>query len=84
VLDDATPAKLDALSKMCVHMFVGEYDSGWLEESRDQAAALRMRGAKVSLAVERGQEHVLSTVANAGVARLFDQFDAARQGHCAQ
>lgn len=84
VLDDATPAKLDALSKMCVHMFVGEYDSGWLEESREQATALKARGAKVTLAVERGQEHVLSTVANAGAARLFDQFDAARHGHCAE
>jgi pimeloyl-ACP methyl ester carboxylesterase len=84
VLDDAAPAKLDALAKLCVHMFVGEYDSGWLEDSRAQAAALRMRGAKVTLAVEKGQEHVLSTVANEGAARLFDQFDAARRGACAQ
>ena len=84
VLDDAKPEKLDALAKLCVHMFVGEYDSGWLEDSRDQAAALRARGAKVTLAVERGQEHVLSTVANQGAARLFDQFDAARQGRCAE
>jgi len=84
VLDDAAPAKLDALAKLCVHMFVGEYDSGWLEDSRDQATALKARGAKVTLAVEKGQEHVLSTVANEGAARLFDQFDAARKGACAQ
>ena len=83
-LEGATPDKLDALAKMCVHMFVGEHDSGWLEESRDQAAALRARGAKVTLAIEKGQEHVLSTVANEGAARLFDQFDAARQGRCAE
>jgi len=69
---------------LCVHMFVGEYDSGWLEDSREQATALKARGAKVTLAVEKGQEHVLSTVANEGAARLFDQFDTARKGACAQ
>jgi pimeloyl-ACP methyl ester carboxylesterase len=84
VLDNAAPGKLDALAKMCVHMFVGEYDSGWLQDSREQAAALRARGAKVTLAIERGQEHVLSSVANQGAARLFDQFDAARHGRCAE
>jgi predicted esterase len=84
VLDGATPAKLDALAKMCVHMFVGEHDSGWLEETRDQATALRARGAKVTFSVEKGESHVLGTVADQGAARLFDQFDAARQGSCAE
>lgn len=83
-LEEATPAKLDALAKLCVHMFVGEYDDAWLEESRTQAATLRARGAKVTFSVEKGQEHVLSTVANQGAARLFDQFDAARKGACAE
>jgi len=84
LLEGATPAKMDALAKMCIHMFVGEYDSGWLDESRDQAAALKARGAKIMLAIEKGQEHVLSTVANSGAARLFDQFEAARKGACAE
>lgn len=83
LLGGATPAKLDALAKMCVHMFVGELDDAWLGDSRAQAEALRAKGAKVTFAIERGQEHVLSTVANEGAARLFDQFDAARQGRCA-
>jgi poly(3-hydroxybutyrate) depolymerase len=84
LLEGATPAKMDALAKMCIHMFVGEYDGGWLEETRAQAAALKARGAKITLSVERGQEHVLSTVANEGAARLFDQFEAARKGACAE
>ena len=83
-LEGATPAKLDQLAKLCVHMFVGEYDDAWLSDTREQAEALRARGAKITFSVERGQEHVLSTVANEGAARLFDQFDAARKGACAE
>jgi predicted peptidase len=83
-LEGATPAKLDQLAKLCVHMFVGEYDDAWLSDSRAQAEDLRRRGAKITFSVERGQEHVLSTVANEGAARLFDQFDAARRGACAE
>jgi len=83
-LEGATPAKLDQLAKLCVHMFVGEYDDAWLSDTREQAEALRARGAKITFSVERGQEHVLSTVANEGSARLFDQFDAARKGACAE
>jgi hypothetical protein len=82
-LESATPQKLDALAKLCVHMYVGEHDDAWLSESRKQADDLRARGAKITFHLERGQEHVLSTVAGAGAARLFDQFDAARQGRCA-
>lgn len=83
-LEGATPAKLDQLAKLCVHMFVGEYDDAWLSDTREQADDLRKRGAKITFSVERGQEHVLSTVANEGAARLFDQFDAARKGACAE
>jgi hypothetical protein len=83
-LEEATPAKLDTLAKLCVHMYVGEYDDAWLGDTRAQADTLRARGAKITFHLERGQEHVLSTVANEGAARLFDQFDAARQGRCAE
>jgi predicted peptidase len=83
-LEEATPAKLDALAKLCVHMYVGEYDDAWLGDTKAQADTLRARGAKITFHLERGQEHVLSTVANSGAARLFDQFDAARKGRCAE
>ena len=83
-LENATPAKLDALAKLCVHMYVGEFDDAWLGETRAQADTLRARGAKITFHLEKGQEHVLSTVANEGAARLFDQFDAARKGACAE
>lgn len=83
-LENATPAQLDTLAKLCVHNFVGEDDDAWLGESRAQADALKARGAKMTLHVEKGQGHVMDTVAYEGAARLFDQFDAARQGRCAE
>lgn len=83
-LEGATPAKLDQLAKLCVHMYVGEYDAAWLSETRAQADDLKARGAKITFHLERGEEHVLSTVANEGAARLFDQFDAVRKGRCAE
>ena len=82
-LENATPAQLDTLAKLCVHNFVGEDDDAWLGESRAQADALKARGAKMTLHVEKGQGHVMDTVAYEGAARLFDQFDAARKGACA-
>jgi dipeptidyl aminopeptidase/acylaminoacyl peptidase len=83
-LENATPAQLDTLAKLCVHNYVGEDDDAWLGESRAQADALKARGAKTTLHVEKGQGHVMDTVAYEGAARLFDQFDAARKGACAE
>ena len=83
-LEEATQQKLDALAKLCVHMYVGEYDDAWLADTQAQANTLRARGAKITFHLEKGQEHVLSTVANEGAARLFDQFEAARKGACAE
>ena len=42
-LENATPAQLDTLAKLCVHMYVGEDDEAWLGESRAQADTLRAR-----------------------------------------
>jgi predicted peptidase len=83
-LDGGTPQQMAALGKMCIHMFAGELDSGWPEEMRDQAAKFRGLGYNVTFAIEKGQPHVIRTLAGAGAARLFDQFDAARQGRCAK
>ncbi len=83
-LDDATPQQINALGKMCIHMFAGELDSGWPEEMRDQAAKFRASGHNVTFVIEKGQPHVIRTLTGAGAARLFDQFDSARQGRCAK
>jgi poly(3-hydroxybutyrate) depolymerase len=82
-LEDGTPPQMAALGRMCIHMFAGELDSGWPEAMRDQAAKFRSAGYNVTFAIEKGQPHVIRTLTGAGATRLFDQFDAARIGHCA-
>jgi pimeloyl-ACP methyl ester carboxylesterase len=83
-LDNATDAGMSALGKLCIYMFAGGLDSGWPEAMRDQAAKLRARGYQVAFKIEPGQPHVIRTLTGRGAARLFDQFDAARQRPCAQ
>lgn len=82
-LEDATPAQLGVFKTMCLAMFVGERDSGWRAAMEAQAKQFRAQGIQVAFAVEKGQDHVLDTLANAGAQRLFDQFETARAGHCA-
>jgi predicted peptidase len=83
-LDGGSQQQLAALGKMCIHMFAGELDSGWPDEMRTQAAKFRSLGYHVTFAIEKGQPHVIRTLTGAGASRLFDQFDAARTGHCAE
>ena len=71
-LPDATPARIDALAKVCINMHVGEFDSGWLQRTKDQAAQFRARGFHVRFAIEKGESHVLGTLQGSGAARLFD------------
>jgi poly(3-hydroxybutyrate) depolymerase len=79
-LPDATPARVAALAKMCINMHVGELDSGWKEQMQQQAAQFRAKGMTVRITVEKGQSHRLDTLAGDGAARLFNQFEEARQG----
>jgi poly(3-hydroxybutyrate) depolymerase len=79
-LPDATPARVNALAKMCINMHVGELDAGWKEEMQQQAAQFRAKGLTVRITVEKGQSHRLDTLAGDGAARLFNQFEEARQG----
>jgi hypothetical protein len=45
-----------------------------------QSRAFRAQGLKVRTAVEKGQPHLIGTLAGDGAGRLFDQFDEARRG----
>jgi len=77
-----TPKGVHALAGMCINMFAGELDPDWAQEEAEEADALRKQGMKVQIAVEKGQGHAMETLAGAGAARLFDQFEAARGGGC--
>jgi poly(3-hydroxybutyrate) depolymerase len=79
-LIDATPGRVQALSKMCLYMFAGEKDLDWSGEMAKQAPEFRAHGISVRTSVEKGQPHLIDSLAGEGAARLFDQFEEARRG----
>ena len=79
-----TTAKLNAIAKLCVFMFVGENDEyRWHNEMRSEAEFLRLTGDVARYTVDKGQPHRLETLAGEHASRLFDGFEQARRG-CSQ
>jgi poly(3-hydroxybutyrate) depolymerase len=77
---EPTPAKLQAISKMCVFMYVGENDEyRWHDEMRREAEFLQSKGDIARYTVEKGQPHRLETLAGDHASRLFDGFEQARK-----
>jgi poly(3-hydroxybutyrate) depolymerase len=73
-----TPAKLQAISNLCVFMYVGELDHYmWHGEMEKEAEYLRSRGAFARYTVEKGQPHGIETLTGLGAKRLFDGFEEA-------
>lgn len=80
-LPDPTPARLDAISDMCLHMFVGQNDElGFGTPMGEEEQVFRQRGFALTYSVEKGQPHRIATLSGAGAARLFDLFDNDRHG----
>jgi predicted peptidase len=78
---EPSPAKLQAISKMCVFMYVGENDQYmWHEEMKREAEWLRARGTVARYTVEKGQPHRMETLAGDHAGRLFDGFEETRKG----
>jgi poly(3-hydroxybutyrate) depolymerase len=78
---EASPAKLQAISKMCVFMYVGENDEYmWHPEMMKEAEALRSAGTVARYTVEKGQPHRMETLAGANAGRLFDGFEETKKG----
>jgi poly(3-hydroxybutyrate) depolymerase len=77
---EPTPAKLQAISKMCVFMYVGENDEyRWHDEMKREAEFLQSKGDVARYTVEKGQPHRLETLAGDKAGRLFDGFEQARR-----
>jgi predicted peptidase len=77
----ATPEHIQAISKMCINMFVGELDPmGWQPLMQKQAAEFRSKGMTANYAVEKGQPHRLDTLVGPNAGRLFDLFEQASHG----
>jgi predicted peptidase len=78
---EPSAAKLDAISKMCVFLYVGENDPYmWHAEMKKEAEYLRSKGTIARYSVEKGQPHRLATLAGANAGRLFDGFEEAQKG----
>jgi predicted peptidase len=78
---EPSPAKLQAISKMCVFMYVGENDEYmWHSEMKNEAELLRAKGTVARYTVEKGQPHRLETLAGANAGRLFDGFEETKKG----
>jgi poly(3-hydroxybutyrate) depolymerase len=78
---EPTPAKLRAISKMCVFMYVGENDEYmWHPEMQKEAEVLRSMGTVARYTVEKGQPHRMETLAGANAGRLFDGFEETKKG----
>jgi poly(3-hydroxybutyrate) depolymerase len=74
-------ARLQAISKMCVFMYVGENDEyRWHDEMKQEAEFLRSKGTVARYSVEKGQPHRLETLAGVNAARLFDGFEETKKG----
>jgi len=74
-------AKLQAISKMCVFMYVGESDEYmWHDEMQREAEFLRSKGTVARYTVEKGQPHRLDTLAGPNAARLFEGFEETKKG----
>jgi poly(3-hydroxybutyrate) depolymerase len=78
---EPSAAKLLAISKMCVFMYVGEHDPYmWHGEMRKEAEFLRSKGTLARYSVEKNQPHRLETLAGANAGRLFDGFEETGKG----
>jgi len=78
---EPSAAKLQAISKMCVFMYVGENDEYmWHPEMKKEAELLRSKGTVARYTVEKGQPHRLETLAGANAGRLFDGFEETKKG----
>jgi poly(3-hydroxybutyrate) depolymerase len=78
---EPSTAKLQAISKMCVFMYVGENDEYmWHGEMKQEAEYLRSKGTVARYTVEKGQPHRLETLAGANAGRLFDGFEETKKG----
>ena len=79
-LPDATPERVAALSNLCIYMHVGEFDTDWARQMQQQASLFRSKGYAVHFTIEKGEGHVMRTLAGERSARLFKEIEESREG----
>jgi predicted peptidase len=76
-----TEAKLRKLEGICAYFYVGEHDEyRWHAEMKREAEFLSARGTVARYSEEKGQPHRIETLAGVNASRLFDGFEATKQG----
>jgi predicted peptidase len=76
-----SPAKLEAISNVCVFLYVGENDPYmWHGEMKSEVDFLRSKGTVARYTVEKGQPHRMETLAGEHAGRLFDDFEQTKKG----
>ena len=79
-LPDPTPERIASLSNLCIYMHVGEFDTDWLRQMQQQASLFRSKGYSVHFTIEKGEGHVMRTLAGERSARLFKEIEESREG----
>src|SRR5215813_14076941 len=79
-LPDPTPERVAAIAGMCIYMYVGEFDSDWVQQVQQQTAMFRAKGYSVHSSIEKGEGHVMRTLAGPGSARLYKELDESSHG----
>jgi predicted peptidase len=74
-LPDATPERVAALAKLCINMHVGELDGDWVDQMQQQASMFRSKGYPVRFTIEKGEGHVMRTLAFDNSVRLFKEIE---------
>jgi predicted peptidase len=74
-LPNPTPERVAALAKLCLYMHVGEFDTDWVEQMQQQVSMFRSKGYSVQSTIEKGQGHVMRTLAFENAARLFKEME---------
>lgn len=78
---EPSQAKLKAISKMCVFLYVGENDPYmWHSEMQKEVEYLQSLGTHARYTVEQGQPHRMATLAGDHAGRLFDNFEETKKG----
>lgn len=78
---DPSAAKLEAISNLCVFLYVGENDPYmWHGEMKSEVDFLRSKGTVARYTVEKGQPHRMETLAGEHAGRLFDDFEQTKKG----
>ena len=79
MLDRSAMPRAFLLRTMCTFLHVGDRDAWWVANMQAQAKALETRGVRVTLTIEKNQNHGLKAAEINLSNRLFDEIESCRR-----